>query len=149
VKIGEIEGTVEQLGFLSLKIKTERREAITIPNALVVSTSTINYSRFAAREGVKVSTSVTIGYNTPWRQVEALLMLAANRTPGIRKEPPPVVRQTALLDFYVKYTVLVVSWTSRGSACRSCTRFTGTSSMPSTSTASRSHRRTTNRTRTS
>ncbi len=107
VKVGEIEGTVEQLGFLSLKIKTERREAITIPNALVVSTSTINYSRFAAREGVKVSTSVTIGYNTPWRQVEALLMLAANRTPGIRKEPPPAVRQTALLDFYVKYTVLV------------------------------------------
>jgi len=107
VKIGEIEGTVEHLGFLSLKIKTERRESITIANALVVSTSTINYSRFAAREGVKVSTSVTIGYNTPWRQVEALLMLAASRTPGIRREPPPVVRQTALLDFYVKYTVLV------------------------------------------
>ena len=107
VKVGEIEGTVEQLGFLSLKIKTERREAITIPNALVVSTSTINYSRFAVREGVKVSTSVTIGYNTPWRQVEALLMLAANRTPGIRKEPPPAVRQTALLDFYVQYTLLV------------------------------------------
>jgi small-conductance mechanosensitive channel len=107
VKIGEIEGTVEHLGFLSLKIKTERRESITIANALVVSTSTINYSRCAAREGVKVSTSVTIGYNTPWRQVEALLMLAASRTPGIRKEPPPAVRQTALLDFYVKYTVLV------------------------------------------
>ena len=106
VKIGEIEGTVELLGFLSLKIKTERGEAITIPNALVVSTSTINYSRFA-REGVRVSTSVTIGYNTPWRQVEALLILAANRTPGIRKEPPPVVRQTGLLDFYVKYTLLV------------------------------------------
>ena len=107
VKIGEVEGTVEQLGFLSLKIKTERREAITIPNALVVSTSTINYSRFAVGEGVIVSTSVTIGYDTPWRQVEALLILAADRTPGIRKEPPPAVRQTGLLDFYVKYTLLV------------------------------------------
>jgi len=107
VKIGEVEGTVEQLGFLSLKIKTERREAITIPNALVVSTSTINYSRFAVREGVIMATSVTIGYDTPWRQVEAMLILAANRTPGIRKEPPPAVRQTGLLDFYVKYTLLV------------------------------------------
>jgi small-conductance mechanosensitive channel len=107
VKIGEIEGTVEHLGFLSLKIKTERREAITIPNALVVATPTTNYSRFAAREGVRVSTSITIGYDTPWRQVEALLILAASRTPGIRKEPPPVVRQTALLDFYVKYTLLI------------------------------------------
>jgi small-conductance mechanosensitive channel len=107
VKIGEVEGTVEHLGFLSLKIKTERRESITIPNALVVSTSTTNYSRFAAREGVQMSTSVTIGYGTPWRQVEALLILAANRTPGVRKEPPPVVRQSGLLDFYVKYTLLV------------------------------------------
>jgi len=106
VKIGEVEGTVEHLGFLSLKIKTERRESITIPNALVVATSTTNYTRFA-REGVRVSTSVTIGYDTPWRQVEALLILAATRTPGIRKEPAPVVRQTALLDFYVKYTLLV------------------------------------------
>jgi small-conductance mechanosensitive channel len=107
VKIGEVEGIVEHLGFLSLKIKTERREAITIPNALVISTPTTNYSRFAAREGVQMSTSVTIGYNTPWRQVEALLILAANRTAGVRKEPPPVVRQTGLLDFYVKYTLLV------------------------------------------
>ena len=107
VKIGEVEGIVEHLGFLSLKIKTERREAITIPNALVIATSTTNYSRFAAREGVQVATSVTIGYNTPWRQVEALLTIAASRTPGVRKEPPPVVRQTGLLDFYVKYTLLV------------------------------------------
>jgi small-conductance mechanosensitive channel len=107
VKIGDVEGTVEHLGVLSLKIKTGRREAITIPNALVVSTSTTNYSRFAEREGVQISTSVTIGYDTPWRQVEALLLLAANRSAGVRKEPPPVVRQTALLDFYVQYTLLV------------------------------------------
>ena len=107
VKIGDIEGTVEQLGVLSVKIKTPRREEITIPNALVVATATTNYSRFADREGVQVSTSVTIGYDTPWRQVEALLILAASRTPGVRQEPAPTVRQTALHDFYVQYTLLV------------------------------------------
>lgn len=107
VKIGDIEGTVEHLGVLSLKLKTGRREAITIPNALVVATSTTNYSRFAEGEGVQVSTSLTIGYDTPWRQVEALLLLAAARTPGVRKEPVPVVRRSALLDFYVEYTLLV------------------------------------------
>jgi small-conductance mechanosensitive channel len=107
VKVGDVEGTVEHLGVLSLKIKTTQRESVTIPHALVVATSTTNYSRFAEREGVQVSTSVTIGYDTPWRQVEALLILAANRTPGVRKEPPPVVWQTALLDFYVQYTLLV------------------------------------------
>ena len=94
VRVGDVEGTVEHLGVLSLKIKTGRREAITIPNALVVATSTTNYSRFAEREGVQVSTSVTIGYDTPWRQVQALLLLAAGRTVGVRKDPPPSVRQT-------------------------------------------------------
>jgi small-conductance mechanosensitive channel len=107
VRIGDLEGTVESLGALALKLKTGRREAITLPNALVVSSPTTNYSRYAEREGVQISTAVTIGYDTPWRQVEALLLLAADRTPGVRKDVPPVVRQTGLGDFYVEYTLLV------------------------------------------
>jgi small-conductance mechanosensitive channel len=56
---------------------------------------------------VYVPTSVTIGYDAPWRQVEALLALAAGRTPGVRREPPPLVLQEALEDFYVRYTLIV------------------------------------------
>jgi small-conductance mechanosensitive channel len=107
VRIGDLEGTVTHLGGLSIKLKTPRREEITIPNTVVVSTETTNYSRFSDSEGVFAATSVTIGYDTPWRQVEALLLIAANRTPGVRKQPPPAVRQTALRDFYVEYTLLV------------------------------------------
>ena len=55
-----------------------------------------NYSRFADTYGVFVPAEITIGYDVPWRQVEALLLLAATRTPGIRRHPPPVVRQAAL-----------------------------------------------------
>ena len=46
---------------------------------------------------------VTIGYNAPWRQVHAMLIRAADRTPGLRKEPKPFVLQSALADFYVEY----------------------------------------------
>ena len=52
-------------------------------------------------------TSVTIGYDAPWRQVEALLIGAAERTPGVRREPRPLVIQAALEDFYVKYVLMV------------------------------------------
>jgi small-conductance mechanosensitive channel len=107
VKMGDVEGTVLQVGVLSIKVKTARREEVTIPNAVVMSQVTTNYSRFADTEGVFVPTSLTIGYDTPWRQVHALLLLAAERTPGIRRDPKPVVRQTALQDFYVQYTLLV------------------------------------------
>ena len=106
VHIGAVEGTVIQVGVLSTKVRTPRGEEITIPNALVVATTTTNYSRFAT-DGVYVPTSVTIGYDTPWRQVQSLLLLAAERTPGVRPQPAPVVRKVDLEDFYVKYTLLV------------------------------------------
>ncbi|HEX2458499.1 MAG TPA: mechanosensitive ion channel domain-containing protein [Vicinamibacterales bacterium] len=107
VKIGDVEGTVTHVGALSTKVKTPHAEDVTIPNAVVVSHVTTNYSRFAETEGVYVPTSITIGYDTPWRQVQALLLLGAARTAGVRKQPKPVVRQTALQDFYVQYTLLV------------------------------------------
>jgi small-conductance mechanosensitive channel len=107
VRVGEIEGTVTHVGMLSTKVKTPRREEVTIPNAVLVSHTTTNFSKFADSEGVYVPTSVTIGYDTPWRQVEALLLMAADRTPGVRRQPKPIVFQTALQDFYVQYTLLV------------------------------------------
>ena len=107
VRIGDVEGTVTDLGILSTKVKTQRREELTIPNAVVMSTVTTNYSRLHESGGVFVPTSVTIGYAVPWRQVHALLLLAAERTTGIRRQPAPVVRQAGLRDFYVEYTLLV------------------------------------------
>jgi small-conductance mechanosensitive channel len=107
VRIGDIEGTVTHLGVLSTKVQTVRREEVTIPNAVVVAQTTTDYSRFGDTEGIFTPTSVTIGYDAPWRQVQSLLLLAAERTPGLRGDPRPVVFQTALEDFYVKYTLLV------------------------------------------
>lgn len=105
VRIGDVEGIVLSQGILSTKIKTIKREEITIPNSVILSTDVKNYSRLAGSEGVIVYTSVTIGYSVPWRQVHALLIMAADRTPGLRKQPPPFVGQVALSDFYVEYQI--------------------------------------------
>jgi small-conductance mechanosensitive channel len=107
VRVGDVEGSVVHLGTLATKIKTPHNEDITIPNAVVVSTATINYSRHAAEDGVFVPTSLTVGYDVPWRQVRGLLLAAADETPGIRATPPPAVRQSTLLDSAVEYTLLV------------------------------------------
>src|SRR4029079_1316783 len=82
-------------------------EDVTIPNAVVVADTTIDYSRSGDTVGVFTPTSATIGYDAPWRQVHALLLMAAERTPGLRCDPAPLVIQTSLEDFYVKYTLLV------------------------------------------
>jgi small-conductance mechanosensitive channel len=106
VNVGEVEGAVAELGSLSTKIKTLRGEDVTIPNAVVVSNTVINYSRFAESDGVFVATDVTLGYDVPWRQVEALLLIAATRSAGVRPTPEPRVRLSKLEDAYIRYTLL-------------------------------------------
>ena len=105
VLVGEVEGEVLELGMLSTKIRTRAGEEVTVPNAVVISKETVNYTRFA-EQGVRIDTTVTIGYDAPWRQVHALLEEAAARTPGLRREPPPAVMQTSLSDFYPEYRLV-------------------------------------------
>lgn len=103
VRAGDVEGTVVALGLFATKIRTLKQEEVTIPNGVLAGMVTRNYSRQLDPHGIILGTSVTIGYDTPWRQVEGLLLLAAERTEGLRKEPAPWVVQRSLSDFYVDY----------------------------------------------
>ncbi|TDN62743.1 mechanosensitive ion channel domain-containing protein [Paraburkholderia sp. BL10I2N1] len=104
VKIGETTGIVLRVDTLSVKLVNLRQEEVTIPNALVVGAVVRNYSSLADQQGgTSLSTSVTIGYDTPWRQVHAMLTIAAGRTRHLLGEPAPFVLQRALSDFYVEY----------------------------------------------
>jgi small-conductance mechanosensitive channel len=106
VRVGEIEGRVLEIGVLSTKLSTVRREEVAIPNAVLVGTATTNFTSLAGASGPLIATAVTIGYDVPWRQVHALLELAASRTEGLRKEPEARVLQRGLSDFYVEYQLL-------------------------------------------
>ena len=107
VQIGDTEGTVTSVGFLTTRIETLRNVEVTLPNAYLAGNVTRNLSRLAASGGMRLTTAVTIGYDTPWRQVHAMLTMAAERTSRIAGEPAPRVLQTALQDFYVEYTLVV------------------------------------------
>ena len=106
VSIGEVTGVVKETGVLSTKIINMRNEEVTIPNAVLVGNPIKNFTS-GADEGAMVSTTVTIGYDTPWRQVEAMLINAASRTQGVRNTPTPFVAQKALQDFYVEYELFI------------------------------------------
>lgn len=106
VRIGEHEGTITELGIFTTSIRTGLGEVLTIPNSMITGSVTKNYSRVVDGPGYIVDTVVTIGYDTPWRQVTAMLTEAANRTPGILSMPPPQVFQTALSDFYPEYRLV-------------------------------------------
>ncbi len=103
VRIGDVEGTVEAQGLFTTKIRTPWDDEMAIPNAVVSASTLRNYSRSKSPDGPLLATRVTIGYDAPWRQVEALLLLAADRTEGLKKSPAPFVRHWSLQDFYVEY----------------------------------------------
>ncbi len=106
VRVGEHEGTVTELGMFTTRIRTGTGQELALPNSLVTGTTIQNYSRVVQGRGFVVDTKVTIGYDTPWRQVEAMLIEAARRTPGVLSEPAPRVFQTALSDYYPEYLLV-------------------------------------------
>ena len=106
VRVAEHEGTVVNLGSFTTRIRTGMGEELTISNSQVLAAVTRNYSRAVKGKGFIVDTTVTIGYDTPWRQVSAMLVEAARRTPGVLADPPPHVFQVALSDFYPEYRLV-------------------------------------------
>lgn len=107
VQIGEVEGMVTELNALSTKLVTRQEHEVTLPNAVVVGGKVVNLTRLAGEQGVALQTKVTIGYDTPWRQVHAMLELAARRCTLLNQNVAPLVRQLNLQDWYVEYELQV------------------------------------------
>lgn len=103
VKIGDTTGDVVEKTMLVTRVRTIKNEEVTIPNAAILNGSTVNYSTSSSDMGLILHTTVTIGYDVPWRQVHELLIEAALKTPSIEALPAPFVLQTGLDDFYVSY----------------------------------------------
>ncbi len=105
VEINGVLGVVQDRALLVTRICTSRHELVSIPNSTVIGASIINFS-LASREihrPVAVATTVTIGYDVPWRQVHALLLAAARSVDGISRDPERFVLQTSLNDFHISY----------------------------------------------
>lgn len=107
IRVADNEGLVSEIGMLATKIITRENYVVTVPNAVVVSGKITNLSTHGTQSGVNLTVGVTIGYDTPWRQVHAMLELAATRAQGVDLSQPPLVRQLELKDWYVAYELQV------------------------------------------
>lgn len=107
IKIGDTTGDVVEKTTLVTRVRTIKNEEITVPNSTVLSSNTINYSTNTREEGkgLILYTTITIGYDVPWKTVHQALIMAASRTDQLLKEPLPFVLQTSLDDFYVSYQI--------------------------------------------
>jgi small-conductance mechanosensitive channel len=105
VKIGEVVGDVTEMRLQVTHLRTPKNEEVIVPNSQILVSEVVNYSVYAREDQLILHATVGINYETPWRQVEAMLILAAERTEGLLREPPPFVLEKALGDFAVLYEI--------------------------------------------
>lgn len=105
VQIADTIGDIIDKSLLVTRLRTIKNVEVTIPNSAILNGQVINYSAMAQTTGLILHTTVTIGYDAPWRTVHELMIAAALATEGILSEPRPFVLQTALNDFNVSYEI--------------------------------------------
>lgn len=105
IRVGETIGDVLERGMLVTRLRTLKNEEMVIPNSEIQNSSIVNFSTLSKTPGLILHTTVGIGYETPWRQVEAMLRMAAQRTPGLLNAPESFVLQKSLGDFCVSYEI--------------------------------------------
>jgi small-conductance mechanosensitive channel len=105
IKVGEVVGRVEGVKLMVTRLRTAKNESVILPNSTILNNEVTNYSQQAQTQGLILHSMVGIGYDAPWRQVEAMLLEAAARTEGLKTEPRPFVLQKALGDFAVQYEI--------------------------------------------
>lgn len=103
VKIADTTGDIVEKTLLITRIRTLKNVEVTIPNAMVLGSHIINFSTLARESGLILHTSVTIGYDVPWRKVHEMLLQAGRATNDVLKDPAPFVLQTGLNDYSVTY----------------------------------------------
>ncbi len=105
IKLNDTTGNVIEKTPFVTRIRTPKNEVVTIPNSFIMSSHTVNYSASARQFGLIIHTTVTIGYDAPWRQVHQLLINAARLTDGVLSHPRPFVLETELQDYYPCYQI--------------------------------------------
>jgi len=103
VKIADTTGDILEKTMLITRIRTLKNVAVTIPNAMVLGSHIINFSTLARESGLILHTSVTIGYDVPWKKVHEMLLQAGRATNDVLNDPAPFVLQTGLNDYSVTY----------------------------------------------
>jgi MscS family membrane protein len=113
IKVGDQDGTVEDIGFRSTKIRTFYNSLISIPNSEIANTGVDN---MGLRQFRRVKTFLGVTYDTPSEKIEAFLegiknIIKAN--PHTRKDYFHVVFNdfgASSLDIMVYFFLKVPNW---------------------------------------
>ncbi len=109
VEVGGKSGTVEDIGIFYTQLKTGDNLTVTIPNAVMVDSVTVNYSRKELR---RLDMALDVAYGTDIEKAKQVITEVINSHAKALKDPAPFVRMTAMKDSSIEITARV--WCVRG-----------------------------------
>lgn len=107
VEVGNIAGTVREIGLRATTIRTYDGADVVVPNGLLVSGNLTNWTMFDRSRRFEVA--VSAAYDSDPAQVLALLEATALATPGIAEQPPPFAQMTGYGDSALNFVLR--AWT--------------------------------------
>lgn len=92
IKTGDLEGTVEEVGFRSTKIRTFAKTLISVPNSVIANQAIDNYTRMPKR---RIKLTVGITYDTTPEQMR----LAVEKIRELLRTHPAIHQEFWLVNF--------------------------------------------------
>ena len=91
IKVGDYIGMVIHKDSLVTRLKTINNEEVTVPNSMILSSSTMNFSSIGTTNGLVVTTQVKVRYDARLEDVDATLIAAAQATKGVTDKITPYI----------------------------------------------------------
>jgi len=105
IKVGDVFGDVVEKTLFVVRVQTVKKEIITVPNSLILSSNVVNYSTAAHEQGVILSQNVDVAYDVKWERASKLLIEAALKTKHVLENPRPFVLTQTLGNSSVGYQI--------------------------------------------
>ena len=110
IKVGDYIGMVIHKDSLVTRLKTINNEEVTVPNSMILSSSTMNFSSIGRTNGLVVTTQVKVRYDAPLEDVDATLIAAAQATKGVTDKITPYIYHISLNELNATYEINAVTF---------------------------------------
>lgn len=102
VSVGDVEGSVEQINFLFVTLRTPDNKRITIPNSTIVNNSVTNVT---ANETRRVQLLFNVAYETDIDKVKEVVLNSVKSDGRVLLDPEPTCRISEIKDSSVELMV--------------------------------------------
>ena len=103
IKVNDVTGEVLEKTALVTRLRTINNEDITVPNSMILTNKTINYSSPCPEKGLILNVDIDVSQDVPFHKVNELLIIAAKNTHGIIHVPEPYVFKLKIKENSIAY----------------------------------------------